>query len=84
MRGKGFECVGLIDFIVAAPAWPTDCAAAATAPVSLILVGYEAVKSFLSSDASGNVLSELVVDNLGVIGGLIGFGLAIADVGLVT
>lgn len=44
--------------------------------------GSEAVKPLSSSDAQGNVPSELVVDNL--IAGLIGVGLAIANVGLVT
>lgn len=40
------------------------------------------MESFPSSDAHGSVLSELAVNNLGLIGGLIGVGLPIAAVGL--
>lgn len=63
---------------------PADCAAAAAALVSVAFEGPEAVKSFPSSDAYGNVLSEVAVDNVGLIDGFIGDGLPIAVVGLVT
>lgn len=83
-RGEKVECADLLELVVAAMARPTDSAAAAAAPVSMTFRGPEAVKPFSSSDAGGNVLSELVVDILGLIGGLIGVGLVMADVGLVT
>ena len=83
MRGKIVDCAGLLDPVVAALA-PTDRAAAAAASVSKIFEEPEAVKLLSSLETSGKVLGELVVDNLGLIGGFIGVGLAIADVGLVT
>ena len=84
MPGKRFECADLLNIVVPALVRPNDCAAAATALISMVFEGPEAAKSLPGSDASGNVLSELEVDNLGFMGGLIGDGLAIADVGLVT
>lgn len=84
MRNKIVERAGLLDPVVAALAPPNDRAAAAAASVSKICEGPEAVKPFSSLETSGNVLGELVVDNLDLIGGFIGVGLATADVGLFT
>lgn len=77
VRGEGVECV---DSLIQ----PTGCAVVVAALAFLVIEGPEAVKLFPSSTPSGNVLSELSVDNVGLIGGLTGVGLAIADAGLVT
>ena len=84
MPGKRFEYADLPNIVVPALVRPNECAAAAIALISVIFAGPEAAKSLPGSDASGNVLSELEVDNLGFIDDLIGDGLVIADVGLVT
>lgn len=89
MRGKIVERAVLLESVVVivvdtALARSTDCVAAIAAPVSMIFEESEARNPFSSSDASEIVLGGLVMDNLGLIDGLIGVGLAIADAGLVT
>lgn len=84
MRGKAVECTALLDLVVAALAPPIDRAIAAVASGFKILEVPEALKPFSSSEASGNVIGESVVDDLGLIGGFIGVGLATIDVRLVT
>lgn len=69
----------VIMFVDAALDRSTDCAAAIAAPVSMNFEELEA-----GNRACGVALGGLVVDKLGLIGGLIGIGLAIPDAGLIT
>ena len=82
--GKRVKCADVLDAVAPALIRLTDWAAVAAAPVSTGFIGSEAVESILYSDASANVPSEVVVLNIGLMDGLIGLGLAIADVGLGT
>ena len=90
MRGKIVRCAALLGSIVvivvvaAALARSTDCTAAIAAPVSVNFEELEAGNPFATSGATGILLGGLVVDNLDLIGGLIGVGLAIADACLIT
>lgn len=61
----------------------TDCAAAIAAPGCM---GFEepVVGNPFSNSCANSVLGSLVVDNLALIGGLIGVGLAIPDEDLIT
>ena len=84
MPGKVVKCADLVNTVAPAPVRSTDWTAVTAIPVDKRFKGSETVDSFPSSDAGGNIPSELEGANLGLVGGLIGVGLAIADVGLVT
>ena len=86
MRGKGVnfvEHVGVPDRVVAPVGRPSDCPVAAVAPVSLTFEQLEATKSSRPG-VSEDVLSDLVAGKVGLIDGLVGTGLAIANIGFVT
>ena len=86
MRGKGVnlvDCVGVPDRVFAPLGRPSDCPVAAVAPMSLTFEELEATKSS-RPDVSEDVLSDLVAGTVGLINGLVGAGLAIANVGFVT
>ena len=86
MRGKVVSLVnfvGVPDRVVAPLDRPSVCPVAAVAPVSLTFEELEATKSS-RPDVSEDVLSDLVAGKVGLIDGLVGTGLAIANVGFVT
>ena len=84
MRGKEIEYAVLPNFVVHGPVRPSECVVTAAAPFSMVFERSSALKAFSSSVSSGTVLSESLVGDAGLVDGLIGVGLAIADVGLVT
>lgn len=86
MRGKRVSFVKFVsvpDRVVAPLGRPSDCPVAAVAPVSMKFEGPGATKSS-RPDVSEDVLSDTVVEKVGLVDGLVGIGLAIANVGFVT
>ena len=83
MRGKRVNIVGVLDRVVAPLGRPSDCPVAAVAPVSMTFEEPGATKSS-RPDVSEDVLSDLVAEKVGLIDGIVGIGLAMANVGFVT